>query len=116
MQSSAERSPTFSASAAANRYREAKKEPLDHAIAWYAPRAGFERAIVEGTKAWIEYADQHHRAYGEFVGSDYCIAEHWVAWGESIIGLLNGEVGRLDCGCIDGLIRCVALSQGVELT
>jgi hypothetical protein len=79
-----------------------------HAQAIDQPKAGHERALVTLLKAWAEYADAHRRRFESTVGDDGVLGSEWKQIGEAIIGLLNGEAGRLDCGTIDGLVREIA--------
>lgn len=79
--------------------------PSEHKSALASPAPGFERALVAIVKALAEYADAHRQRYGGTIKSDYIIGECWYALGSSVIGLLDGETGRLDCGTLDGFIR-----------
>lgn len=82
-----------------------------HFDAMQNPRPGFERAIVYMLKGWAEYADAHAKRYDSAIGDDGVLGDPWETIGQSIIDLLNGETGRLDCGTLDGVIRRIAREQ-----
>lgn len=84
-----------------------------HKAAILAP-VGFERAIVGGLRAWIDYAAEHAARYGSGIGEDYILGPFWEDWGRCLLGLLDGETGRLDCGTLDAIIRESLMSQGFE--
>lgn len=87
----------------------------NHANAMAEPQPGFESAIVFMLKGWAEYADAHAIRYeGDPIGTDGVLGEHWEAIGKGILGLLNGETGRLDCGTIDGVVRKIGALNGAE--
>lgn len=78
-----------------------------HAGAWLSPR-GAEAPIVNLIKAWLNYADKHEEDLGSSIGEDYYLGDRWADIGFALRDLLNGELGRLDGGTLDGLI-CGAL-------
>lgn len=86
-----------------------------HVASWANPRPGFESAIVSGYRALSEFATAHLEAYGSKIGEDYVLGEHWRDMARALLGMLNGESGRLDCGTIDSAIRELAAAHGVEL-
>lgn len=65
---------------------------------------GPERAVIGLLAGWATYADQHRAHYGSGIGADGVLGPQWMAIGEAIRGLLNGECGRLDCGTLDAFI------------
>ena len=83
-----------------------------HTAAWIAPREGFEESIVGLTQAYFAYANAHKELYESLIGDDYVLGPQWAAVGAAIIGLLNGETGRLDCGTIDSMVRNTATDNG----
>lgn len=85
---------------------------LNHRHAWRMPSSGFESSIVGSIRAWIVYAEAHQALYDSSIADDGVLGIHWANWGSAIIGLLNGETGRLDCGPLDSLIRDVAATAG----
>lgn len=76
-----------------------------HREALKSPEPGFELAIVGMLKSLAQYADAHRARYGDTIRTDRIIGEYWQMLGEAVLGLLNGETGRLDCGALDGFIR-----------
>jgi hypothetical protein len=86
---------------------------LRHAEAMTSPARGFEASLVTMLRAWAEYADAHVARYESPI--DAVLGQSWQEIGEALIGLLNGETGRLDCGTLDGLIRDIAAAEGRPL-
>lgn len=76
--------------------------------------AGFESAIVELLRALAEYADAHRDRYETEIGEDGVLGDHFEEIARGLLGLLNGETGRLDCGTIDGAIRKLCKAAKVE--
>ncbi len=89
--------------------------PLNHTRALANPRNGFEMAIAALFLGLNEYAEAHRDQYHSPVGDDGVLGEHWQAIASGLIGLLNGDTGRLDCGTLDGAIRSLATAHGVDL-
>ena len=92
---------------------------VPHVDAW-AQRSGNPRELAAGAvaaavTAWARYADAHYALYDNRIGDDAVIGEGWKSWGKSLLGLLNGETGKLDCGTVDKMIREIAELNGVEL-
>jgi hypothetical protein len=67
----------------------------DSAVAY--PR-GFEAALVSMLTGWRNYAQRHYERYDMPIGDDGVLGPEWRAIGEALLGLLNGDCGRLDCG------------------
>lgn len=67
--------------------------------------ATHESAIVFLFRAWQAYASAHKARFEGTIGEDYVLGPEWQAIGQALIGLLNGETGRLDCGTLDREIR-----------
>lgn len=86
-----------------------------HAAAMSDPKPGFEHALVCLMHGLSEYADAHRRAYESAIGDDGVLGEHWRDIVASVVGLLNGEAGRLDCGTLDGQLRRLAEDNGAPL-
>ena len=86
-----------------------------HREAMRDPHSGFELAIVEMYDALGEYADAHRNTCDSPIGDDGVLGEEWKQIALGVIGLLNGETGRLDCGTLDRQIREMAAANGVEL-
>lgn len=76
-----------------------------HDEAMRNPQPGFEHAVVTLYRGLAEYADANQKRYGDKIGDDGVLGEYWHWLGEALIGLLNGETGRLDCGTLERQIR-----------
>jgi hypothetical protein len=80
--------------------------PRRHLDAMTAPRTNYERAIVELLRGWLRYAtavsDTTDNTYG--IGNDSVLGPCWSQIGGGIIGLLDGETGRLDCGTLSTIL------------
>lgn len=88
----------------------------NHDAARSAPRPGFEQAICSMIDALAEYATAHRVAYGSPLGSDGVIGDLYAkSVAEGLIGMLNGERGRLDGGLLDREIRSICAGHGIAL-
>lgn len=87
---------------------------LEHQEAVRLPKRGFEGAIVDTLKSLAEYADAHRDRYESEVGEDGVLGDHFEEIARGLIGLLNGETGRLDCGTLDRAIRQLCRAAKVE--
>jgi hypothetical protein len=85
-----------------------------HQKAMRLPRPGYEAAVVGMFKGWLAYAEAHAGSCGSIIGSDYVLGPEWEAIGQALLGLLNGETGRLDCGTLDREIRAALKEQGFD--
>lgn len=85
-----------------------------HNNAVTAPRAGFEASLVAMLRGWATYAAAHEQAYESRVGDDGVLGPEWAAVGNAMLGLLNGDLSRLDAGTLDGFIRDTLAANGVE--
>ena len=72
------------------------------AVAWPSEK---EKPLLHMLEGWLEYADQYRNRYLSGIQSDYFIGPLWFDIGQALLGLLNGEIGRLDGGTLDGIIR-----------
>lgn len=90
-----------------------------HDLAWRGGLSsrGMGGALAGLVKAWIAYADAYEVATGgSKIGEDYVIGDDgWTPIGNALLALLNGELGALDGGSLDGLIRDVMIAEGVEV-
>lgn len=86
----------------------------EHRQAVARTRAGFESAVMELLRALAEYADAHRDRYESEVGEDGVLGDHFEEIARGLLGLLNGETGRLDCGTLDGAIRKLCKAAKVE--
>lgn len=64
---------------------------------------------------WAAYADAHRLRFGSMVGEDGFLGPHWGEIGVMLTYLLNGDIGRLDGGLTDTLIRDIAELNGIDL-
>jgi len=91
-----------------------KADLKSHRAAFARSEKGFETAIVETLRALAEYADAHRDRYESEVGEDGVLGDHFEEIARGLLGLLNGETGRLDCGTVDGAIRKLCKAAKVE--
>lgn len=75
----------------------------------------FSDAMRKMIVGWECYAIAHREAYESPIGEDYVLGEEWKAIGLALLGLLNGELGDLDGGDVDSLIRDIARQNRVDL-
>jgi len=73
-----------------------------------------ENPVARMIEAWAAYADIHADRFYTSIGLDYVLGDDWLRMGCAIRGLLNGELGGLDAGTLDGMIvRCLE-AQGFK--
>lgn len=83
-----------------------------HNRALARPKPGFEAALVNliiGVQGYAEVCRMQERPIGE----DGVLGPEWQSICLSIIALLNGEIGRLDAGTVDGFIRGLLKQEGM---
>lgn len=85
-----------------------------HWLAFQSPKRNSEAAIVGLMQAAANYADLHLASYGSKIGDDGVLGEHWADIVRGILGLLNGDCGRLDCGTLDGTLRDMLAAEGFD--
>ena len=95
------------------------KERHNHAVTMehlnhQTSHARFESALVRMLEAWARYADDHRARYESPIGDDGVLSQYWRDIGLGLRGLLNGELGRLDGGTLDGFILDTMRAEGVE--
>ena len=83
-----------------------------HERAILAPQ-GSEAPVVGMLKSWLTYADVHRERFESGIGEDYVLGPEWAKIGVGLLGLLNGECGRLDCGTVDSIIRATLKAEGL---
>ena len=71
------------------------------------PMNPHETSIVGMIEAWMLYAEAHEKKYASKILADGVLGPAWQAIGEGLLTLLNGDIGRLDAGTLDGVIRDV---------
>ena len=87
-----------------------------HIQAMQNPRTLFEQAFTQMLAGWECYAQAHQTAYDSHILSDGVLGASWSVLGEGLLGLLNGELGRLDGGALDQTIRSQLEPQEGEET
>lgn len=75
----------------------------------------YEIAFTQMINGLKLYAQAHQAEYDSPIGEDYVLGDEWETIARGIIGLLNGETGKLDPGEIDGTIRRFAKRYNVEI-
>lgn len=78
------------------------------------PRPSLEASMVAMLDAWAGYADAHRQRFESGIGDDGVLGPEWEKIGHSILRLLNGDCGRLDCGTIGGFIRDTLTAEGMN--
>ena len=73
---------------------------------------GLWPAILRGIDAWIDQAKHYRDRFESGIGEDYLIAPLWYQQGEALQGMLNLDMGPLDCGSLDAVIRETLLAEG----
>jgi len=76
--------------------------------------ASHESAMVLMVRGWCEYAQSHKDQFGSEIGDDRVLGDEWMAIGQAMLGLLNGDLGRLDGGTLDAIIRDNLNEQGFD--
>ncbi len=84
-----------------------------HNAAVARPR-GAERGILGLIRGWVDYALCHRERYESLIGDDGVLGEYWKDAGSAIKGLLDGDVGRLDCGTLSAYICNFAEQHGID--
>lgn len=85
-----------------------------HMGAVSCPRTEYERALVELLCGWLRYADAVQGAWESGIGKDYVLGPNWAQIGAGIRGLLNGDLGRMDGGTLDGLLCQTLEAEGFD--
>ena len=79
---------------------------------------GFEKPIVMMVTALKLYAEMHNTRYESRIGphleSDP-ISDGWRDMAIGLLSMLCGELGRLDAGTIDAMVRDLAAENDVNL-
>jgi len=72
-----------------------------------------ERGIAGMIYSWLEYAEDHRKKFDSSIQGDGFLGPRWVEIGNALIGLLNGDIGRLDGGTLDHIIRDTLDHEGL---
>ena len=86
-----------------------------HQAACASPLPGFERALRELVCGLQRYAEAHAERYQAPIARDYVLGDEWLAAVNAVVGLLNGEIGRLDGGLCWQELENMARAAGFEL-
>jgi hypothetical protein len=73
-----------------------------------------ERPIVGFITALADYGDAHKERFESDIGDDYVLGKDWMDILKATRGLLNGELGRLDGGTLDGMLCGLATLAGFK--
>jgi hypothetical protein len=71
-------------------------------------------AIVAMIAGWADYADTHKARYESGIGEDGVLGPAWAAMGGNLRTLLNGELGGLDGGTLDGFLCNTLTAEGFD--
>lgn len=77
-----------------------------------APRRDYEAAFVHIIYGLRMFAKAHAAQYDGPIGDDGVLGECWLSIARGLVGMLNGDTGRLDAGAVDGSIRDLANDAG----
>lgn len=75
-----------------------------HVSALKSPK-GFEAPILSLIEGLQDYRVEHEARYGSKIGEDHFMGKLYLDLARTIIKLLNGEIGRLDGGSVEQLVR-----------
>jgi len=64
--------------------------------------------------AWLMYADSHQERFESTIGDDQFLGPEWAKIGAALRELLNGELGRLDGGTLDGVLYDTLKAEGFD--
>lgn len=84
-----------------------------HVAAWKEPQHA-EAGIVGLITAAATYADNYRRQFESQLGDDAVLGEPWADILRGVLQLLNGDLGRLDGGTVDKLVRQMLSAEGFE--
>ncbi len=86
-----------------------------HLDAMQSPQDEFELAVTSLIRGWCSYALAYNLHFNDNnIGEDSVLGEEWAGIGRSILGLLNGKIGRLDANTIDKAVRKILIAEGYE--
>ena len=78
------------------------------------PKTAFEKALVEMLSGWLRYADAVQTSWDAGIGKDYVLGPNWAQIGDALRGLLNGDLGRMDGGTLDGVLCRTLEAEGFD--
>ncbi|HEY7195492.1 MAG TPA: hypothetical protein VH439_17245 [Gemmatimonadales bacterium] len=71
-------------------------------------------AVVNLIVALGAYADAHYQRYETAIGTDGVLGQAWAEIAQGILTLLNGDLGPLDGGTCDGMIREIMRTNNIN--
>ena len=74
-----------------------------------------EAAIRDAIVGWAALAEAHAMKHEAPIGKDGYLGLAWSEMGKQLLHMLNAELGRLDGGTLDKLIRDIAKYGGGDL-
>jgi len=77
-------------------------------------KKAMEQAIVHACESLRLFGESHAELYNSPIGEDGVLGECWTDMAKALIGMLNGESGRLDCGTVESSIRYMAEEFGFD--
>lgn len=85
-----------------------------HQAARKCPHPGHERALGMLIDGLREYAEVHQAKFESPLGEDWVLGDEWLEAVRAVVGLLNGEIGRLDGGSLWQELEALARSAGFD--
>jgi hypothetical protein len=73
---------------------------------------GIESPIINLLKVLDTYERNHVTRYDSAIANDYALGAAWLEIAKSARTLLNGELGRLDAGTLDGILLDMIVTAG----
>jgi len=73
-----------------------------------------EMGMARMLTGWAEYAKDHKARFDSAIGEDYVLGPAWQEIGVALGALLNGDLGRLDGGTLDGFILGTMQENGID--
>ena len=84
-----------------------------HNAAVRRPRAS-EAGILKACEALRILATSYAEDNDDPIGNDGVLGPCWADMARGVLGLLNGDCGRLDCGTVDSYIRDLYTRHGFD--
>jgi hypothetical protein len=97
------------------RVADGKNWQSRHLVCWGARSASPAAALRDAIVAWANIAEAHDDAFSRRIGDDSVLGAAWKQMGHALITMLNGDLGGLDGGTLDKLIRDIAVASHVDL-
>lgn len=81
---------------------------------WARRHIEAQSPVKDMIRAWIAYAVWHTTRYQAVLKNDYMMGAAWGRIGYDLLVLLNGNLGSLDGGTLDHIIRHNLEVQGFD--